>query len=181
MLTASVHYPWMYYLPYGLAVTLKPLFKNDTEFVSIRSCKWVTPGQVALYPDMRNFDVDRYSIDKARCQLTIYNNQKDTNGIYHCVINDVLISKAMLNVHGAPKSSLLEEYTPNLIAGFSTFGGVIALFAFTCGIHKYRYKSPKSNLFCFYFLLFSKSKRLNKIAKPANFAVKKKQRSGKSI
>jgi hypothetical protein len=122
---AGINYPWMYYLPYGLSVTLKPLFRNESELVTIRSCKWTTPNNVDLYPDMYNYDVNRYSIDKARCELTIYNIQKDTNGIYHCVINDYLISKAMLNVHGAPKASLLEEYTPNLIAGFSTFGGFL--------------------------------------------------------
>jgi hypothetical protein len=121
---ASSYYPWMYYLPYGQSVTLKPLFRNESEFVTIKSCKWVTPKGVEFYPDLYNYDVNRFSIDKARCELTIYNNQRDTNGIYHCVINDLLISKAMLNVHGAPKNSLLEEYTPNLIAGFSTFGGL---------------------------------------------------------
>jgi hypothetical protein len=120
---SAINYPWMYYVPYGLSVTLKPLFRNESEFVTIRSCKWTTPHHVDLYPDMYNYDVNRYSIDKARCELTIYNIQKNTNGVYHCVINDYLISKAMLNVHGAPKASLLEEYTPNLIAGFSTFGG----------------------------------------------------------
>ena len=38
----------------------------------------------------------------------------------------------MLNVHGAPKASLLEEFTPNLIAGFSTFGGNIIKSNFVC-------------------------------------------------
>ena len=38
-------------------------------------------------------------------------------------MNDFFISKAMLNVHGAPKSSAWEEWRPNIIAGFATFGG----------------------------------------------------------
>jgi hypothetical protein len=145
-LANNVYYPWMYYLPYGRTVTLRPLFRNETnDFVTIRSCKWLTPKQIELNPDMLNYDVTRYGIDKARCELTIYNNQKDTNGVYHCVINDYLISKAMLNVHGAPKSNLLEQYRPNLIAGFSTFGAIIALFAFACGINKYKYRELPSS------------------------------------
>lgn len=122
-LVEAIYYPWMYYLPYGLTVTLKPLFKNESDIPVIRSCKWVTPGKVELFAELYNYDISRYSINKATCELTVYNNQRDTNGVYHCVINEFYISKAMLNVHGAPKASLIEEYTPNLIAGFSTFGG----------------------------------------------------------
>lgn len=125
--THAVDFPWMYYLPYGEDVTLRPLYKNKTEDMLIKSCKWTTPNQVDLRPEMSNYDVNRYYIERSNCELTIYNNQKDTNGVYHCTVNDFLISKAMLNVHGAPKASLLEEYTPNLIAGFSTAGGLFLL------------------------------------------------------
>ena len=44
---------------------------------------------------------------------------------------------------GAPKKSALEQYTPNLIAGFSTAGGIMAFFAFTCAIYKFRYRDPE--------------------------------------
>ena len=121
--TEAIEFPWMYYLPYGNIVTLRPLFRNSSEKITITSCKWTTPKQIDFYPDNPTYDQLRYKIDKRTCELTIYNIQKDTNGIYHCTINDFYISKAMLNVHGAPKASLLEEYTPNLIAGFSTAGG----------------------------------------------------------
>ena len=120
---SQVNYPWMYYLPYGETVVLKPLYRNESESVIVNSCKWTTPKQVDLLPDSYNFDQFRYKIDKVKCELTIYDIQKDTNGIYHCTVNDFYISKAMLNVHGAPKNSLLEQWTPNLIAGFATFGG----------------------------------------------------------
>ena len=119
----TISYPWMYYLPYGKTVTLKPLFQNESDPVTITSCKWTLPNKFEIVPDLYNFDMSRYYLEKSTCQLTIYNNQKETNGIYHCTINSIYISKAMLNVHGAPKASLLEEYTPNLIAGFSTAGG----------------------------------------------------------
>ena len=122
-LTQAINYPWMYYLPYGSTVTLRPLFRNETELPVIKSCKWTTPKQIELLPDAYNYDTSRYNMDKARCELTIFNNQKDTSGVYHCIINDEFVSKAMLNVHGAPKASLLEQYRPNLIAGFSTFAG----------------------------------------------------------
>lgn len=122
---AVIEFPWMYYLPYGKTVTLKPLFQNETEKILIKTCKWITPNNVEIIPDVYMIDKSRYSIVKSKCELTINNIQKDTNGVYHCNINDKYISKAMLNVHGAPKASLLEEFTPNLIAGFSTFGGIL--------------------------------------------------------
>lgn len=142
LVAASIDYPWMYYLHYGNNVTLKPLFQNESEKILIKTCKWILPNSVELIPDVYIADTKRYSIVKYKCELTITNIQKDTNGIYHCNINDKYISKAMLNVHGAPKASLLEEFTPNLIAGFSAFGGIIAFFAFVCGIAKFRYKEP---------------------------------------
>ncbi len=120
---ASIDYPWMYHLSYGKTVTLKPLFQNESEKILIKTCKWITPNNVEIIPNVYNPDIKRYRLVKSKCELTIINNQKDTNGIYHCVINDKYISKAMLNVHGAPKNTLLEEFTPNLIAGFTTAGG----------------------------------------------------------
>ncbi len=120
----SLDYPWMYYLPYGKDVTLKPLFRNKSEKIIIKTCKWVLPNNVELIPDVYISDENRYKLTNYNCELTIRNIQKDTDGIYHCYINGYkYISKAMLNVHGAPKATLLEEFTPNLIAGFSTFAG----------------------------------------------------------
>lgn len=120
---ASLEYPWMYYYPYGNNVTLKPLFQNETEKIVIKTCKWILPNNVELIPGVYISDPKRYQITKYNCELTIKDIQKDTNGVYHCNINNKYISKAMLNIHGAPKASMLEEFTPNLIAGFSTFGG----------------------------------------------------------
>ena len=99
---AIVKFPWMYYLPYGETVTLKPLFENETEAanLTIKSCRWRTPRGIDLMPDIINFDSERYILDKQSCELTIINNQRDTNGVYHCIINEFYISKAMLNVHG---------------------------------------------------------------------------------
>lgn len=111
----AIDYPWMYYLQYGKDVTLKPLFQNKTGSVSIDSCKWLTPENTQITESS-----SRFILDKTTCELTIRNNQKDTNGIYHCIVNEIYFSKAMLNVYGAPKETLLEEYTPNMIAGFST-------------------------------------------------------------
>lgn len=119
--SAAFDYPWMYYLPYGNDVTLKPLFKNDTEVILIKTCKWITPSGKEIIPGIYNPDPNRYSITKYDCQLKITDIQKDTNGVYHCNINDKYISKAMLNVHGAPGKTMIEELKPNIIAGFVTF------------------------------------------------------------
>ena len=99
---ATIKFPWMYYLPYGETVTLKPLFENETEAanLTIRTCRWRTPRGIDLMPDLINYDAERFILDKQSCELTIINNQRDTNGVYHCIINDFYISKAMLNVHG---------------------------------------------------------------------------------
>ena len=121
------NYPWMYYEPYGQTVVLKPLYRNQSEEVIVTKCKWTTPKQIDLLPDNYNYDQYRYKIDKIKCELTIYDIQKDTNGVYHATVNDFYISKAMLNVHGAPKSSAFEEWKPNIIAGLSTFGGFVIL------------------------------------------------------
>ncbi|RNA11131.1 hypothetical protein BpHYR1_009945 [Brachionus plicatilis] len=140
----AIDYPWMYYLPYGEDVTLKPLFQNKTETILIQSCKWLTPMQIPITREGLSYDTDRYFLDTSKCELTIYNNQKDTNGIYHCIINNKYVSKAMLNVYGAPKDTLLEEYLPNIIAGSSTAGAIIAFFIITCSVYKLRYKKPKT-------------------------------------
>lgn len=121
---SATDFPWMYYLPYGEDVTLKPLFQNKTETILIQSCKWITPTQIPISKNSLTYDIERYFLDATKCELTIYNNQKDTNGIYHCIVNNNLVSKAMLNVYGAPKETLLEEYLPNIIAGSSTAGGI---------------------------------------------------------
>ena len=130
----------MYYVPYGSDVSLAPLKRNETDGLEITDCKWTTPNNVDLYPDQVNFESDRYRIYIPTCNLTIYNIQEDTNGIYHCTINKKFISKAMLNYHGPPPKDFLDEYKWNLIAGFSTAGGILSLFIFVWAINKYRYK-----------------------------------------
>ena len=126
--TFASFYPWMYHLPYGETVTLKPLYRNKSESIAIRSCKWTTPSHVDLVPNNYNYDLSRYRLDVEKCELTIYDIQKETNGVYHCTINDVHISKAMLNVFGEPKYTFMAKYRLNLIAGFTTAGGIHSIY-----------------------------------------------------
>ena len=118
--SGAVHFPWMYYLPYGQDVTLKPLYKNETQAqnLTITSCRWTTPRNVDLYPGQPNLDTQRYHIDARTCELTIFNNQKDTNGVYHCTVNEMHISKAMLNVHGQFNASSNDQPVLDLIQNF---------------------------------------------------------------
>jgi hypothetical protein len=128
--TQAEYYPWMYYLPYGNTVVLKPLFKNQTEgeTIVVNSCKWITPTMTIITPQSYNLEENKYFLNETNCHLRISNIQKDTNGVYHCIINEFYVSKALLNVHGAPKNSPIEEYIPNLIAAFSTAIGLHILF-----------------------------------------------------
>jgi hypothetical protein len=123
ILQINCDFEWMYYEPYGKDVILKPLKRNETNDIEITNCKWTTPNNVHLLPDQVNYDSDRYRIDQSSCELSVYNIQADTNGIYHCTINNLYISKAMLNYHGPPPKDFLDEYKWNLVAGFSTAGG----------------------------------------------------------
>lgn len=91
----NVNFPWMYYLPYGETVTLRPLYQNDTDNVTVSVCKWYTPSNVLLNPDAITYDKNHYFIDKVTCELTIFDISKYDNGIYHCLVNDFLISKVM--------------------------------------------------------------------------------------
>jgi hypothetical protein len=113
----------MYYEPYGTTVTLKPIKQNKTLQWFIRDCKWTTPNNVELTANSVNHNSKRYYIEQSTCELTITDIQKDTNGIYHCTVNNQYISKAMLNYHGPPPKDFLDEYKWNLVAGFSTAGG----------------------------------------------------------
>jgi hypothetical protein len=79
-----------------LDVVLRPLKKDSNERLIIRKCEWITPNRVRLRPGEANTDFVRHLIDPTRCELKIFNIQKNTNGIYHCVINDTYITKAML-------------------------------------------------------------------------------------
>ncbi len=119
-------FPWMYFEPYGSNLTLNPLLENSNQTLtsqSINSCLWVLPNGMFLNSEnFSNYSSGRYYIHET-CNLTIYNIQRDTNGIYHCVLNDNQISKAMLNYNGPPAKDFLDEYKWNLVAGFSTFGG----------------------------------------------------------
>ena len=66
---------------------------------------------------------EKYTINKDKCELTISNIQESDNGIYHVYLNDITVSKAMLNYHGPPYASIGEEYKYNLLAGFSAAAG----------------------------------------------------------
>ena len=66
--SALKDYPWMYYLPYGRTVKLRPLFKNKTEKIVIKSCRWTTPNKQDLIPDVYILDKNRYRIDKSKCK-----------------------------------------------------------------------------------------------------------------
>ena len=73
------------------------MFKNKTAKVVIKSCKWITPSGQVMIPDVYIIDKDRYRIDKRKCELTITNIQKDTNGILLIKINLNLIHIILKN------------------------------------------------------------------------------------
>lgn len=142
-ITINAKMPWMYYLPYGENVELKPLFQNTTDVPEITSCRWVLPNNDHMTPDdPYSMKSTRYRLHSENCTLTVLDNQRDTNGIYHCVVNDQYVSKAMLNVFGAPILDKLVKYKPNLIAGFSAFGSIVAAFIFFGAVLHFRYKAP---------------------------------------
>ena len=88
-------FEWMYYIKYGENVKLKPLKRNETDGIEITKCVWKTPSFNDLLASQVNDEPNsRYFIDEDACELTIFNIQADTNGIYHSIINDIYISKA---------------------------------------------------------------------------------------
>ncbi len=108
-------YPWMYFKPYGSNVNLEPLF-NETQCNDQLQCYWLLPDKQQLNYSNRGSIKERYSIS-SNGVLTIVNIQPGDNGIYHFFkMNNSgwVVSKALLNVHGAPFDSLWLEYWPNV-------------------------------------------------------------------
>jgi hypothetical protein len=138
-------YPWMYYRPYGDNVTLSPLFQNESiaKSIQITSCEWITPNHDYILAHFPEYDTNRFKLDTQNCTLTIVNIQSDTNGVYHCKINNIYISKAMLNINGPPAKSLTQKYKYNIIAGFSTFFAILIIFSSTCLVIKFRWQDPQ--------------------------------------
>lgn len=107
-------YKWMYFKPYGSTVNLEPLF-NNTQCLSQSQCYWLLPDKHTRVNYPGNV-TSKYSISTNGI-LTIDNIQPSDNGIYHFFkMNDSnwIVSKALLNLHGAPFESLWLEYWPNV-------------------------------------------------------------------
>lgn len=106
----------MYHLPYGSTVHLQPLF-NQTECRTSSQCYWLlSDGFTRInYPFVEKID-SKYSF-ASNGTLTIRNIQSDDNGIYHFFrLNQSkwIVSKAFLNLHGAPFPSVWAQYWPNV-------------------------------------------------------------------
>ena len=105
-------FKWMHYKPYGTTVYLEPLF-NDTICKQSSDCYWLLPNRTRLnYP----LNIERFTISP-NGTLTIIGIQPIDNGIYHFFrrnSSDWIVSKALLNIHGAPFDSLWLEYWPNV-------------------------------------------------------------------
>jgi len=106
----------MYHQPYGSIVNLEPLF-NNTECTTQSECYWLLPDKhTRLNYPLNGSITAKYSIGSDGI-LTIVNIQPTDNGIYHFFKkNDSnwIVSKALLNLHGAPFASLWLEYWPNV-------------------------------------------------------------------
>jgi hypothetical protein len=113
---AMPQYKWMYLKPYGSTVNLEPLF-NNTQCISRSQCYWLLPDkQTRLNYPLNGSTLLKYSIATDGI-LTIINIQPSDNGIYHFFIMDNsnwIVSKSLLNLHGAPFDSLWLEYWPNV-------------------------------------------------------------------
>lgn len=110
-------YPWMYFQPYGSTVRLEPLF-NETQCTSRSSpCYWLLPDKHTRldYP-LNEASTSKYSMESNGI-LIIRDIQENDNGIYHFFRmnhSDWIVSKALLNLHGAPYPSIWLEYWPNV-------------------------------------------------------------------
>jgi hypothetical protein len=113
---AMPQYKWMYLKPYGSTVNLEPLF-NNTQCISRSQCYWLLPDkQTRLNYPLNGSTLLKYSIATDGI-LTIINIQPSDNGIYHFFImnnSNWIVSKSLLNLHGAPFDSLWLEYWPNV-------------------------------------------------------------------
>jgi hypothetical protein len=131
LFAVNADFEWMYLRKYGSDVTLKPLKPRDQpDFVyniNRADCYWLKPSGEKLIPSIVNLNTDHYSIATDTCELTIFNIQAADNGIYHVYLNATYVTKAMLNYHGPPYESFLDEYGINFLAAFSTAGGILFL------------------------------------------------------
>ncbi|CAF1329728.1 unnamed protein product [Rotaria sordida] len=137
----------MYFMPYGNTVHLEPLF-NDTECIGPSSCYWLLPDKIErLYYPLTETKPLKYSMS-SNGTLTIVNIQPSDNGIYHFFTmnnSDWIVSKALLNLHGAPFDSLWSEYWPNVVGGLVAMAAVFITFGLIMLADKYRYR-PSSIL-----------------------------------
>ncbi|CAF1464286.1 unnamed protein product [Rotaria magnacalcarata] len=143
---AMSQYKWMYFQPYGSTVNLEPLF-NYTECTGQSQCYWSLPNKFTrlVYP-LNSSTTSKYSI-ASNGILTIINIQPSDNGIYHFFKlnnSEWIVSKSLLNLHGAPFESLWLEYWPNVVGGLVAMAAVFISFGLIMFADKYRYRSPKT-------------------------------------
>ena len=122
----------MYHKPYGTTVHLEPLF-NKTQCFPQSQCYWLLPDKhTQIYYPVNASASSKYTISSNGI-LTIVDIQASDNGIYHFFQlenNKWIVSKALLNLHGAPFATLWLEYWPNVIefCVFSTLKSICFLF-----------------------------------------------------
>ena len=107
----------MYHQPYGSTVRLEPLFNQTDCTIRSSQCYWLLPDKHTRlnYPLTGNL-TSKYTIESDGI-LIIRDIQESDNGIYHFFrMNNSqwIISKALLNLRGAPYASLWLEYWPNV-------------------------------------------------------------------
>ncbi|CAF1041827.1 unnamed protein product [Adineta ricciae] len=139
---AKVEYKWMYHKPYGTTVHLEPLF-NKTQCFPQSQCYWLLPDKhTQIYYPVNASSSSRYTIS-SNGVLTIVDIQASDNGIYHFFQlenNKWIVSKALLNLHGAPFATLWLEYWPNVVGGLVAMSAVLITFALILLADKYRYR-----------------------------------------
>jgi len=111
-----LQYKWMYFKPYGSTVNLEPLF-NNTECTTQAQCYWLLPNKYTRLNYPINQSITSKYFISPNGTLTIINIQSTDNGIYHFFImnnSNWIVSKSLLNLHGAPFDSIWLEYWPNV-------------------------------------------------------------------
>lgn len=146
-IASALDFEWMYLHKYGSDVVLKPLKPLEDTYNTIDTCHWIDPEGKKL--NSAEADTSKYEIDDATCHLTLKNIQKNSNGIYHSVINNQFYSKAMLNYHGPPAESAIEEYRWNLLAGFLTGFGMFACIIYFHNFVNYAISNRNNNFYFF--------------------------------
>ncbi|CAF0991882.1 unnamed protein product [Adineta steineri] len=139
-------YKWMYFKPYGSTVNLEPLF-NNTQCIRESECYWLLPDKHTRvnYPVNKTLTA-KYSI-ASNGILTIVDIQANDNGIYHFFKmnnSNWIVSKALLNLHGAPFDSVWLEYWPNVVGGLVAMAAVLITFGLILLANKYRYRPPST-------------------------------------